>query len=282
MNVCDEGAPGLEAQKYNLHNPATYASRPGSKHSGKNALWSARAVRCMSFPSTTNVTLISDAPSEIMLTGISPSSSAAKTLVTAPRVFFRRSPTTQKMALSEIKNENDRLRRLLDLKLAWPDVQLSGADIIAQDISLIYKTAILDKGYRDGFYVDMPIIQPQGLVGRVISVSANTSQVLLITDVNSAVPAIVENRRIRGIIKGLENGKLSFDYVRSDEEIKPGDRIVTSGLLEIFPKGLLIGTVRSIKRPEHKMFAEIIVEPFVRFDKAEEVFGVGRILEKKH
>jgi len=190
--------------------------------------------------------------------------------------------TTQKMALSEIKNENDRLRRLLDLKLAWPDVQLMGAEIIAQDISLIYKTAILDKGFRDGFYVDMPIIQPQGLVGRVISVSASTSQVLLITDVNSAVPAIVENRRIRGIIKGLENGKLSFDYVRSDEEIKPGDRIITSGLLEIFPKGLLIGTVRSIKRPEHKMFAEIIVEPFVRFDKAEEVFGVGRILEKMH
>ena len=189
--------------------------------------------------------------------------------------------TTQKMALSDIKNENDRLRRLLDLKLAWPDVHLIGADIIAQDISLMYKTVILDKGSSNGFYVDMPVIQPLGLIGRVISISADTSLVLLITDVNSAVPAIVENSRIKGIIKGLGNGKLSFDYVRSDEEIKPGDRILTSGLLNIFPKGLLIGTVRSIKRLEHEMFAEIIVEPFVRFDKAEEVFGVGRILEKK-
>jgi rod shape-determining protein MreC len=189
--------------------------------------------------------------------------------------------STQKMASHDIKNENDRLRRLLDLKEAWPEVQLSGADIIAQDISLMYKTVILDKGSKNGFYVDMPIIVPQGLVGRVISVSADTSQVLLITDVNSAVPAVVENSRIKGIIKGLGNGKLGFDYVRSDEEIKIGDRIITSGLLEIFPKGLLIGTVRSIKRLEHKMFAEIVVEPFVRFDKAEEVFGVGRILEKK-
>lgn len=189
--------------------------------------------------------------------------------------------STEVMASRDIKNENDRLRRLLDLKLAWPEVELMGADIIAQDISLMYKTVILDKGSKNGFHVDMPVIVPQGLVGRVISVSADTSQVLLITDVNSAVPAVVESSRIKGIIKGLGNGKLSFDYVRSDEEIKLGDRIITSGLLEFFPKGLLIGTVRSIKRLEHKMFAEIIVEPYARFDTTEEVFGVGRILEKK-
>jgi rod shape-determining protein MreC len=189
--------------------------------------------------------------------------------------------TSQKMALSNIRNENDRLRKMLGLKQAWPDVQLLGADIIAQDISLMYKTVILDKGSKSGFYIDMPVIQPLGLMGRVISISADTSQVLLITDVSSAVPSVVENSRINGIIKGLGNGKLSFDYVRSDEEIKPGDMVITSGLLEIFPKGLLIGTVRSIKRLEHEMFAEIIVEPLVRFDKTEEVFGVGRILEKK-
>jgi rod shape-determining protein MreC len=189
--------------------------------------------------------------------------------------------STEIMASRDIRNENDRLRRLLDLKEAWPDVELKGADIIAQDISLMYKTVIIDRGSKKGFHIDMPIIVPQGLVGRVISVSADTSQVLLITDVNSAVPAVVENSRIKGIIKGLGNGKLSFDYVRSDEEIKPGDRIITSGLLEIFPRGLLIGSVRSIVRLEHKMFAEILVEPYVRFDTTEEVFGVGRILEKK-
>jgi rod shape-determining protein MreC len=188
---------------------------------------------------------------------------------------------TRQMLIRDIKSENTRLKVMLGMKEDWADYPLYGAKIISQDISLMFKSVIINRGTAQGFYVDMPVISTRGLAGRVISASENTSQVLLLTDVNSAVPALVENSRIKGIIKGLGSGKLNFDYVRSDEEIKIGDRIITSGLLEIFPKGIFIGTVRSIKRLENKMFAEIIVSSAFDANKAEEVFGIGRIPQKK-
>jgi len=187
----------------------------------------------------------------------------------------------RQMLARDIKNENARLKAMLGMKEDWSDYPLYGARIISQDISLMFKSVIINRGTAQGFYTDMPVISTRGLAGRVISASENTSQVLLITDVNSAVPALAEKSRIKGIIKGLGSGKLNFEYVRSDEQLNIGDRIVTSGLLEIFPKGIFIGTVRSIRRLENKMFAEIIVSPAFDANKAEEVFGIGRIPQKK-
>jgi len=180
------------------------------------------------------------------------------------------------MALGEARTENNRLRAMLDFKKAYPDLPLVPAEVLGQDISLVFKTLVLDKGSRDGFFKDMPVIKPGGIVGRVIAIKHHSAQVLLITDVNSAVPAVIESSRVKGIVKGRGDGSLSLEYVKSDENVKAGDLVVTSGLGGIFPRGITIGTVRSIRRPQHKMFAEILLKPGVEIGQIEEVFGIGR------
>ncbi|HQP31068.1 MAG TPA: rod shape-determining protein MreC [Deltaproteobacteria bacterium] len=180
------------------------------------------------------------------------------------------------MAFGEVRRENMRLRALLDFKTAYPDLPLVPAEVLGQDISLVFKTLVLDKGSADGFFKDMPVMKPGGIVGRVIAVTPHSAQVLLITDVNSAVPAVIENSRVKGIVKGRGDGSLSLEYVKSDEEVKVGDLVVSSGLGGIFPRGITIGSVRSVKRPRHKMFAEILLKPGVEIGQIEEVFGIGR------
>lgn len=180
------------------------------------------------------------------------------------------------MALNEVRIENMRLRAMLDFKQAYPDYPLVPAEVLGQDISLVFKTLLLDKGSRDGFFKDMPIIKPGGIVGRVIAITPHTAQVLLVTDVNSAVPAVIENSRVKGIVKGRGDGSLSLEYVKGDEDVKVGDRVISSGLGGIFPRGITIGSVHSINRPRHKMFAVILLKPGVDIGRIEEVFGIGR------
>jgi rod shape-determining protein MreC len=180
------------------------------------------------------------------------------------------------MMLRDVRNENTRLRVMLDFKKAYPDLPLLPAEVLGQDISLVFKTLVLDKGLREGFFKDMPVVKPGGIVGRVIAITPHTAQVLLVTDVNSAVPAVIESSRVKGIVKGRGDGNLSLEYVKSDEDVKVGDQVISSGLGGIFPRGVMIGSVRSIKRLPNKMFAEILLTPGVEIGHIEEVFGIGR------
>ncbi|MBN2297280.1 MAG: rod shape-determining protein MreC, partial [Deltaproteobacteria bacterium] len=91
-----------------------------------------------------------------------------------------------------------------------------------------------------------------------------------------AIPALIESTRIKGIVKGTGGESVSLQYVRSSEDIRTGDKVITSGLLGIFPKGLEIGYVRDIKKDEHKIFADILVEPCVDMQRVEGIFGIGR------
>ena len=183
------------------------------------------------------------------------------------------------MALEEVKSENRRLRGMLQFKEAHPELSLIPAALLSQDITLIFKTAIIDKGSTGGFHVEMPVISPDGVVGKVVSVSPRTSQVLLITDPNSAIPAVVASTRVKGIVKGRGGNLLSLEYVRRTENIKAGDSVVTSGLLGAFPEGLTIGSVQEVRRDVNRIFADIVVKPCVEMDKLEGVFGVAHRVE---
>ncbi|MFY9399428.1 MAG: rod shape-determining protein MreC [Desulfomonilia bacterium] len=183
------------------------------------------------------------------------------------------------MRLREVENENERLRRMLDFKRASQGFSLIPACVLSHDITHVFKTVIIDKGSSSGFSVDTPILSPSGVVGRVVSVSPHTAQVLLITDPNSAIPALVESSRVRGIIKGKGESMLTLEYVRSSEEVKEGDAVITSGVLGVFPKGLLIGHVREVQRDDRQIFAHIVVEPCVKMEKIEEVFGIAQDME---
>jgi len=117
-------------------------------------------------------------------------------------------------------------------------------------------------------------VVPKGIAGQVTDVSANYSKVLLIIDHNSAVDALVQNDRARGIIQGDAAGQCLFKYVLRKHDIKIGDIVVSSGLDGVFPKGLAVGYVSAVVKPKSGIFQEVTVIPYVDFEKLEEVLIV--------
>ena len=175
--------------------------------------------------------------------------------------------------LKELKLSNSRLRNLLNFEKTITDRVLS-AEVIGKDPSPWFKTVIIDKGKYDGVETGMAVVVPKGIAGQVTDVSSNYSKVLLIIDHNSAVDALVQNDRARGIIKGGSEGQCSFKYVLRKHDIETGDTVVSSGLDGVFPKGLAVGYVSKVIKPKSGIFQEVTVTPYVDFEKLEEVLIV--------
>ncbi len=184
--------------------------------------------------------------------------------------------------VKEIEEENKRLRSMLGFKKASYTFKLYPASVLGQDISMIFKTLVLNRGTSDGFFKDMPIVNMNGVVGRLISVSPHTSEVLLITDPNSAIPALIKTIKTKGIVRGRGDGLLNLEYIRSSEKVNAGDEVVTSGLLDIFPRGLRLGYVLTVKKDRREMFAKIILKPAVSMQRIEDVFGIGKADNKNN
>ncbi len=170
----------------------------------------------------------------------------------------------------ELTRANQRFRRLLDFKqtLTRPIV---AAEVIGKDPSRWFKTVIIDKGKADGVEKGYPVVIPQGIAGQIIEVSRKHAKVLLLIDRNSAVDALVQRSRARGIIKGGGDEACSFEYLLRKNDVKIDDIIISSGLDGVYPKGLSIGKVTYVDRPVSGVFQKVIVSPFVDFEKLEEV-----------
>jgi rod shape-determining protein MreC len=175
----------------------------------------------------------------------------------------------------ELLLANQRLQKLLNFQ-ENTDEPLLPARVIGWDSSGMFKSITLDKGENDGLRINMPVVNSEGAVGRVVSVSPNYAQVLLITDQNSAVDGLVQRSRGRGMVKGSGSSECYFDYVIKTCDIKTGDTIVTSGLGRIFPKGLYLGIVKKVNDSPNKLFKDVRVAPSVDFSKLEEVLIVLR------
>ena len=137
----------------------------------------------------------------------------------------------------------------------------------------------IDKGSSDGIKPDMAVITPTGIVGKIVQVFPGSAQVLPINDQLSGVGAALKALRLQGILKGAANGTTTLQYIMSDEPVKPGEEVITSGGDRIFPKGLPIGTVASVE-PGKDLFLNIRVIPSARLDRLEEVLVVTKIQEK--
>jgi len=170
----------------------------------------------------------------------------------------------------ELLLTNQRLQDLLKFQEST-DEPLLPAMVTGWDSSGLFKSIIADRGTRDGIAVNMAVVNSEGVVGRVVSVSTHYSQVLLITDQNSAVDGLVQRSRGRGMLKGKGSSECYFDYVIKTCDIKRGDIIVTSGLGGLFPKGIYLGTVTEIEDSPYKLFKDVKVTPAVDFNKLEEV-----------
>jgi rod shape-determining protein MreC len=170
----------------------------------------------------------------------------------------------------EMEQENSRLKKFVNFTSSVPDTYVA-AQVIARDPSPWFKTIMIDKGDADGVIKGSPVLVSEGIVGQIIKVSSYYSRVLLITDRNSAVDALVQNTRVRGMVKGNNQDKCTFVYALRTDEIRPGEMIVSSGLDQVFPKGLKIGRILDVKKTHSQLFQDITIETSVDFDKLEDV-----------
>jgi rod shape-determining protein MreC len=173
----------------------------------------------------------------------------------------------------ETELANARLRDLLDFQKNITD-RVVAAEVIGKDPSAWFKTAIIDKGKADGLTKGMPVVMPQGIAGQVIETANHYSKVMLIIDRNSAVDALVQRTRARGVIKGESTGQCRLDYVLRKKDVRIGDIIVSSGSDGVYPKGLRIGRVSDVIEHDGDIFHEVFLTPFVDFEKLEEVLVV--------
>ncbi len=174
----------------------------------------------------------------------------------------------------EAEATNLRLRKLLDLKKKAFQ-RLVSATIIGTSASKWFKSLTIDKGTKQGVRKGMAVISPGGIVGQIWSVAPNSSKVLLVTDHNSGVDVIAQRTRARGIVSGsLDKGPV-IEYVTRNENILEGDRLVTSGLDNIFPKGQLVGTVGKVQENGYGLFQNVSVRLAVDPGRIEEVLVVS-------
>jgi rod shape-determining protein MreC len=169
--------------------------------------------------------------------------------------------------------EQQRLRALLGFRsLAFPNAV--PAEVLGVDPSLWAEAVTINKGSDHTLQKDAAIVTPQGLVGHVVELAPRYATVLLLTDRRSAVDALVQRTRARGIVFGKSRNQLALRYVSVREAVAVGDEIISSGLGDIYPKGLRIGTVVSIRPQRYGLFYEISVRPAVELSKLEEVLAL--------
>ncbi|NLC71941.1 MAG: rod shape-determining protein MreC [Desulfuromonadaceae bacterium] len=176
--------------------------------------------------------------------------------------------------LDEVALANERLQRLLEFR---DTMQLSAlvAQVFAEDSTSWFRTVVINKGSADGVEEGMPVMVAEGVVGRILRVAPSESRVLLVTDPSSALGALVQKNRARGIIRG-QGGYLTMEFTLRQKDIQVGDLIVTSGGGGVFPSGLPVGHVVRVGRPSYGLFQSVTVLPTADFFRLEEVMVLRR------
>ena len=180
----------------------------------------------------------------------------------------------ERQRLLEAEATNRKLQQLLDFRAQLPGKSLT-ASIIANSASSWFQGCILDKGSVDGVQKDLAVVTPLGVVGKVVSVTAHSAKVILLTDANSGIDVLVQRTRSRGIVSGSLDSGTVLKYVKRSEDVQVGDRLITSGLDGVFPKGLVAGTVIRVNKQNLGLFQFIEVLPAVQSVRVEEVLVVG-------
>ena len=169
---------------------------------------------------------------------------------------------------------NRQLKQLLDFRSHLPAGAIT-ASIIANSATSWFKSCQIDKGSVDGVRKGMAIVTPLGVVGQVVAVTPRTAKVILLTDQNSGIDVLVQRTRSRGIVSGsLESGTV-LKYVKRSEDIQQGDRLITSGMDGVFPKGMMVGTVIKVLKQHIGLFQFIEVLPAVQTPLTENVLVVS-------
>ena len=170
---------------------------------------------------------------------------------------------------NELLAENERLRDAFGFQKLHPTRPLL-AQVIGKNASPVSSTFTVNRGAADGVVKDLPVIAPDGVVGRVQAATDGTAKVMLITDPGSTIAVRVHRNREEGLLEGKLD-RCALKYVSFYVDVQEGDVLVTSGLDGIFPKGLPVAVVTAVRKHEASSFQSVEARPASRFSRLEEV-----------
>ncbi len=174
------------------------------------------------------------------------------------------------VSLHEAEKENGRFRSLLDFRKKTPTVTIA-CQIIARDVTHLSNWALINKGSRSGIKKEMPVMNEQGLVGKVVEVSSQTARIILLTDLESRVSGLVQSTRDTGLVTGDGSPFLKMKFIDLDSSVKVGDTVISSGLGDVYPKGIAIGKIEFLGREKNGLHLYARIKPVVSFSKMEEI-----------
>jgi len=177
----------------------------------------------------------------------------------------------------EVLEENERMADLLELEEAWPAMDKVHAQVYAKDAGNYGEGVYIDKGREDGIRPNMPVLAPEGLVGKTLSVTAHESLVVLLVDTNFGANARVRDERDTGLVRGRGSADpLTMLLIGKNSDVEVGDEVTTSGLDEIFPPAISIGEVVRAEVQGGQASKTIEIEPFVDVAKLDKVMVLIR------
>jgi rod shape-determining protein MreC len=187
----------------------------------------------------------------------------------------------EQAALSEDALQGKRLQALLGFKQQYL-AQTVAAQVLSTSGSDLSRALYIDKGSRAGIRPDMAVITPDGIVGKVREVYPDISQVLPINDPTSGAGVMLEKTRIRGVLRGTSIGEIEIINMLPDDRVQPGERVVTTGGDQVYPRGLLVGTVdRVVADPERDPYQAIILRPAANLSRLEEVLVITKTSDQE-
>ncbi len=255
------------------------------------------SVMRLTVPETTRLTLLESSRFRDVLapvqTGLTWLGRQSHFIVSFPAAMFRAAERNQTLEqevtrleiqltqLNEYIMENQRLAALLNYKQVMArDYSFLTASVIARDPGNWFATVTLNRGNQDGIRENMTVLTPEGLVGRVVSVSAANCEVLLITDPRSGVGSLIQETRTPGIVEGAagSSGMARMIHIPKNALLEEGQAVVTSGLGSVFPKGIPVGVLGSVRNEPTGLFQSAEIHPYANLNELEEVLIVTTVI----
>ncbi len=182
---------------------------------------------------------------------------------------------TELLFLQELEEENARLRKLLSMQARDDVINYGVSRIVSRDPTGWSHVVVIDRGRKNGLRPGQSAVSPDGLVGRIVSVTDTTSRVLLISDPRSAVAVRLSGSRADGILEGMGTRLLRLVYVSRERRVHEGEAMVTTGLDGIYPPGIPVAVVDSVRPAAEGLFQRIRARPLADISRLEEVAIVG-------
>jgi rod shape-determining protein MreC len=180
------------------------------------------------------------------------------------------------MRFSEVEKENARLNDILQFTQS-ADMKLVPAQVIGIDIFAERASIRINRGTKDGVQKGQAVITKQAAVGYILEAGETSSLILVLTDRYAVIDAIIQNSRARGIVEGSGPDSCILKYLQRSDEVQVGDVIVTSGLDNIFPKGLPVARVKNVSRRKSEISPFVELTPIVDISRLDEVFVVHTV-----